>query len=397
MWYRSFALLLLLPAFAAPGAEAPLSWQVGGHAAFLVGRFYAQAPEGEGEGNVAALRLAPELMLRRGDARLLVAPEVRWENHGSGRSIADFNELYFSVRAGETMIEAGITRLFWGVTESLPLENIINPPDLAADYTGKTTLGVALVRLARPVGFGQIEIILIPWDRDPRFPGVAGRPRTELPVLGRVEHPDGQPPAGAVRVAFGGSAFDAHLYYFQGLDRQSVLIPQFDGEGPPRSLRASRKAIQQWGGDLQVPIGNLLLKGDAIYRTGYSRGFGAAILGGEYTLNSIGGSAADLGLMLEYQYDDRPWDAPLSPMDQGVYAGIRVAFNDPASSQFKFGVLQATTSAAQVWQGDFSRRIAENWTVEGSVNVFVNAHAQPALYGFARDSYMEISLVRYFH
>lgn len=393
--------VLLLAGFGAPaGAESALSWVWGGHVAVPVGRFYFETPEGHREGNVAALRLAPELTVRWGDTQLLAAPDLRWENHDSGRSRADFNELSLSTRWGETTITAGITRLFWGVVESFHLENVINPPDLAADYRGETTLGLPLVRLARPLNFGpatpgQIELIWAPWDRDPAWPGVAGRPRTDLPVEA-VVHPDGRPSAGAVRLAFGGSAYDAHLYYFRGLDRQAVLIPYFPDGGVPTFLYASRKKIGQFGGDLQVPVGNLLIKAEAIYRTGYSRGFAAVIAGGEYTLNSFRGTASDLGLMFEYQYDDRPLDAPLAPMKEGVYVGVRIARNDPASTELKLGVLQSTDTAAQVWRGDVSRRIAERWTIEGSLNVFANVRDEPALVGFARDSYLELSLKYYF-
>ena len=396
MWYRICAALLLLVTHTTHAEETGVpQWQTSGHAGLAL-RFYPQNPEDNQESTGVGLRLAPEWS-HPGDTRFLVAPIIRIENNDSGRSIVDFNELYISGRRGDTTLEFGITRLFWGVTESRHLENIINPPDLAAHYAGDTTLGVALLRLAEPTEFGQIEFILIPWDRDPRFPGEQGRPRTEWYIQGDVDHPDGRPAAWASRVSLDGGNYDAHAYYFQGLDREATLFPLFDILGQPESLRASRKQIQQWGADLQIPFGNVLLKAEAIHRSGYSRSFAAAVLGGEYTLNSIGNSTSDLGLLVEYQYDnDRPTDAPLAPMKRAVYAGIRGALNDPANSEFKFGLVHDTTNEARIWRGDFSRRIADDWTVECALNIFSNVRGQPPLSGFARDSYLELLIKRNF-
>ena len=377
-------------------ASPARDWKIGGHVG-LVWRHYMQSPDGNQEGDAAALRFLPEWTLRQGPLRLTVAPDLRLENAGSGRGRADFNELYLSTRYGETTLEFGITRLFWSVTESRHLQNIINPPDLAAHYAGDTTLGIALLRLAQPTGFGQIELILVPWDRDPRYPGERGRPHTALPILGDVIHPEGRPAAWATRMALNGGEFDAHLSYFSGLDREAVFTPQFDITGLPVGLRASRHPIRQWGVDLQAPLGNLLVKGEAIHRTGYARGFSSAVLGGEYTLNGVADSARDLTFMLEYQFDDRSEDAPLPSMKQGIYGGIRMTFNDPASSEFKIGLLHERPGKAKVWRGDFSRRIGNDWTIEGALNLFSDVHAQPALSGFARDSYLEVQLKRNFH
>lgn len=397
MRWRICSALLLLVSTAVNADETNIpQWQTGGNASLAL-RFYPHSPDGNQENVGVGLRVAPEWSLRTDDTRILVAPNIRIENNGSGRSIADFNELNLSWRQGDTILEFGITRLFWGVTESRHLENIINPPDLAAHYAGDTTLGVALLRLAMPTDFGQIEFILVPWDRDPRFPGKRGRPRTELFIQNDVDHPDGRPPTGVSRVSLQRSDYDAHIYYFYGLDREVTLVPKFDNFGQPVSLRASRSRIQQWGFDLQVPLGNLLFKAEAIHRIGYARSFTATVLGGEYTLNSIGNSTSDLGFLVEYQYDnDRPKDAPLAPMKHAVYAGLRGALNDPANSEFKFGLLHDTNTGARVWRGDFNRRIAENWTAEGALNIFSNVRGQLPLSGFARDSYFELLLKRNF-
>jgi len=74
-----------------------------------------------------------------------------------------------------------------------------------------------------------------------------------------------------------------------------------------------------------------------------------------------------------------------------------MALNDPASSEFKIGLRHERPGQAKVWRGDFSRRIGDDWTIESTLNLFSDVNAQPALSGFARDSYLEVQLKRNLH
>lgn len=393
---RRIPTLALLCAAAFPVAADESAGRFSGEAA-LVLRAYPQAPAGDQERTGRGVRLAPEWSWRSGDDLLRLEPLFQLENPGSGRSKVDLKEMSWSRRLGESTLDVGITRLFWGVTESRHLINVINPPDLALDYSGETTLALPLLRYDLPTSLGRLEWILAPWEREPRYPGNRGRPRTSLPVQAEIQHPDGRPAAFAVRLTLAGNgAYDAHLYHFQGLDREAVLTPRFPLLGPPDALIASRQAIRQWGADLQVPWGNLLIKAEALLRQGYSRSFGAAVAGGEYTWSGVANSAADLGLLGELQYDDRPADAPLAPMKQAFYAGLRLALNDPASTEMLFGLLQANETHARIWRGEFRRRLGDDYTLEGRLDVFSKVKEEPALTAYARDTVLELRLARHF-
>lgn len=377
-------------------AAADSDWRFSGEASLAL-RLYPRAPVDDQEHLGPGLRLAPEWTWRGGDDLVRIEPLVQLENPGSGRSKAEFKELLWSRRLGETTLDIGITRVFWGVAESRHLINLINPPDLAVDYTGETTLGIPLLRLDHPTDLGRVELILAPEARDPRFPGQRGRPRTSLPVQDDVSHPDGRPLAWAARLTLDGDgAYDAHLYHFQGLDREAVLTPRFPPAGPPDALIAHRHAIRQWGADLQAPIGSFLFKAEALVRSGYSRSFGAVVLGGEYTWNGVADSPADLGLLLEYQWDNRPADAPLAPMRRALYTGLRLALNDPASTEMLFGVSHSLENSARIWRGEVRRRLGETWTVEARLDLFTQVAEEPALAGFERDSLLELRLARHF-
>lgn len=389
-------LVLLLAGSSASAQEAERAWKMSGYAG-AVGRFYADTSGQDRESDRVAFRLEPEWTWSDSRYRLVVAPRLFIDGRDSGRSRSDLVELHGGVRWDANQIKLGISRVFWGVTESRHLVDIINPPDLALHYSGdEQRLPTAMLQVSRTTDFGQVEIFGLPWERDPRYPGKLGRPNTELPVSGEVVHPDGLPPAFASRWAWSQGNFDSHVYYFRGLDRESVLTPRLQTFAPPIALEASRKLIRQWGWDLQMPLDNWLIKSEVIYRSGYSRSFAAAVLGAEYAMNGFMGSVADVAVMAEYQADPRPADAPLAPMNHAWFGGVRVALNDPASSEFKLGLLRDVATPAYIWRGDFSRRLQEHWTLSGSFNLFRKVAAEQALRGYAADSYLELLLKYHF-
>lgn len=380
----------------AQAQDALPAWKMSGYAG-VMGRVYADTSGQERESARLALRLEPEWSWSDSQTRWVVSPRLFVDGRDSGRDRSDFVELHGALRWDGNQVKVGISRVFWGVTESRHLVDIINPPDLALHYSGdEQRLPTAMVQFSRTMDFGQLEFFALPWERDPRYPGKLGRPNTELPITSDVLHPDGLPPAFAGRVGWSQDKFDAHLYYFRGLDRESVLAPRLQPAAPPTTLEASRKLIRQWGFDLQMPLDNWLLKSEVIYRSGYSRGFFAAVLGAEYAMNSFMGSVADVALMAEYQADPRPGSAPLAPMNHAVFGGIRVALNDPASTEFKLGLLKDAATPAYIWRGDFSRRLQERWTLGGSLNLFRKVAEQPALRAYASDSYLELLLKYHF-
>ena len=374
-------------------SPSPSPWRMTGSAA-MGARLYQHPDEPGRESHRAALRLSPEWRWADGAWQFVASPVLDAEGAGNGRSQVGFDALHVAARVDGMSFKAGLSKLFWGVTESRHLVDVVNPPDLAHHYAAEQRLATAMLYLALPTPAGQLETLLLPWERDPRFPGPHGRPRTALPIGGEVNHPNGRPPAFATRLTVSRGDFDAHLYFFRGLDRETVLTVRPRPQAPPNELAAVRRLVRQWGADLQVPVGNLLVKSEMTYRSGYSHGFLSGVAGGEYAMSGIGGSVVDVTLLGEYQFDRRPADAPLTALRHGAYAGVRVALNDPDSTEFKFGVIVETATGARVWRADGSRRVATNWTVEAALSVFQNARGSAVLQDYRRDGHVEI-LARY--
>ena len=97
---------------------------------------------------------------------------------------------------------------------------------------------------------------------------------------------------------------------FDGTSREPFLVPGADPDGAPALIQYYAQ-IRQFGLDAQVTVGSWLLKLEAIQRagarnlSGREEDYFATVFGGEYTLYSVAGSAVDLSVVSEWNYDGR--------------------------------------------------------------------------------------------
>jgi hypothetical protein len=199
----------------------------------------------------------------------------------------------------------------------------------------------------------------------------------------------------AGRVSISRGDVDVHTFYFRGVNREPNLIPVFDGSGTPTALKPVYKPIDQVGADIQYARGPWLFKGELMHRRTPEAQFQAAVGGFEYGLTRLFGSASDLSLLSEYQFDNRPdteWPAPAS---RGIYAGLRLALNDGGSTEAKAGVVHDLKSHSWLIKADFTRRLTDHWGLTVAYSGFRNVANSRALADFYRDTYSTITLRRY--
>jgi len=108
-----------------------------------------------------------------------------------------------------------------------------------------------------------------------------------------------------------------------------------------RSLTPFYQVTQQVGVEVQHTAGAWLWKLEGIGREGQGKTFGAAVGGFEYTFYGIGDSSADVGLLLEYLYDDRNDVSPPTASDNDLFVGTRLALNDSDDTSVLAGVAAA--------------------------------------------------------
>jgi len=101
-----------------------------------------------GEANLSAV-IRPEFEWEwdDGDQQLRFLPFFRVDQTDDQRTHFDIRELIWMMRGNTWEIAAGVGRVFWGVTESQHLVDIINQTDLVENPDGEDKLGQPMVNL----------------------------------------------------------------------------------------------------------------------------------------------------------------------------------------------------------------------------------------------------------
>ena len=407
-------------------ALAPSSGAVelGGHFA-LEARTFADPPAhpGQGSSGLSAI-LQPELHHAFGDGRrsLLFTPFLRADTADGRRTHFDVRELLYQQVFDSAELRIGIGRVFWGVTESRHLVDVINQTDLVENVDREDKLGQPLVNLALVRDWGTLDFFLLPGFRERTFPGRRGRLRSEPFVdAGRAGYESG---AGRRRIDYALrwshviGDFDVGVAHFHGTGRDPRLLPVPAAGGPAPAPRSGREAgpsetpaapaamgetvlaprydvVHRTSLDLQATRGAWLWKLEALHESGRGPAWIAWVAGFEYTRFGIGESATDLGLLAEHLFDGRGGRAP-QPFENDVFAGLRFAFNDEAGAEALAGIIRDVEGDATAVNVEASRRIGERWKVEIEARAWTGVDRGAPFFALRRDDYVQITLSRFF-
>jgi hypothetical protein len=392
------ALALLVASSAAVADDAAWDWSSNVE---LQSRFFAQDALWPGqESQAAQVSIAGTAEFRwrngEGDQRASIIPFLRWDSVDEERKLVDLQEAYWAYESDSFELLAGANTVFWGVTESVHLVDIVNQTDAAGDIDGEDKLGQPMVNLAWQRDWGLISAYVMPYFRERNYPGADGRLRTPLPVDTDHAVYESSSEEHHVDVALRYSHYvgdvDIGLSVFSGTSREPRLIPADDAP----VLVPHYDHVDQFGVDLQYTRDAWLWKLEAIARDGYSETFTAAVGGFEYTLYQVGQSAADVGLLLEYQYDGRNELEPFTTADNDVFAGLRLALNDTQDTSLLAGIAYDTRTGETFVNVEAERRIGDSIALEVRARAFSGAGPQDITYAVVRDDYVQIQLAKYF-
>ncbi len=395
---RYVALPLLLTPLAATTGEA--AWDGAGNVE-LQSRFFAgdaQWPGQSGQIAQAALAATAELRWRNtaGNQRASIMPYLRRDSVDDERNLLDLKEAYWAWEGDSLELLVGANTVFWGVTESVHLVDIINQTDAAGDIDGEDKLGQPMLNLAWQQDWGLTSVYVMPHFRDRNYPGIDGRLRTPVPVDTDRPVYESSREENHVDVALRYSHYvgdvDIGLSIFSGTSREPRLVPADDAP----VLLPHYDLIDQFGVDLQYTGDAWLWKLEAIARNGYSETFAAAVGGFEYTLYQLGGSTADLGLLLEYQYDGRNELEPFTTADNDVFIGARFALNDAQDTSVLAGVARDIDTGEMFFNVEAERRVGDSLSLELRARAFSGASPQDLTYAVVRDDYVQVRLAKYF-
>ncbi len=391
---RIFFLLLICTLPGLPVAAVELSGSVTAE-----GRFFPHSPHWQKQrDHNGSISIEAELYHQfPGGSSITIAPLVMIDSGDSRRSAFDLREAHFLYVADNWELLAGIGKVFWGATEFVHLVDIINQTDLVKSPDGEEKLGQPMIHLSIPRDWGTLDGFLLPCFRERTFPGRHGRLRSSPAV--DTDHAGYESAAGrthldlALRYSHSLGNLDFGISHFHGTSREPSLRLDLDPLGRPR-LIPFYDQIDQTGLDLQMVAGEWLLKAEALYRSGRGRDFAAATLGFEYTFTAVWGTSMDLGLIGEYVFDDR--SDGLTPYDNDLMLGLRLAVNDAPSTELLAGVIRDIHTSSQIFTLEAGRRFGENTRLSLEGVLFSHMDDADAAAALADDDYIRIELSRYF-
>lgn len=352
------------------------------------------------EGNNLSLSVQPEYRHKwdQGRKKFTFIPFYRVDKNDDERTHGDIRTLDIVAANDKWELQAGISKTFWGVTESQHLVDIINQTDLVESTDGEEKLGQPMLRASRLYENGSLDLFLLPYFRERTFPGAAGRFRGALPV-------------DTDQVTYESSDKENHLDYAirwnQTFDEIDLGAHWFDGTSRDPEFRLGTKngkpvltphypLIQQVGVDAQYTGESWIWKLESIHRKSKSDSYSAAVGGFEYTIPGIADSSKDLGLLAEYHYDSRDEKAT-SPFQNDVFAGARLAFNDTKSTEILAGVFQDLDHSGTSLRVEASRRLSNGYKLNVEAQAISHTiEDDTALHSIRNDDYLQVELQKYF-
>lgn len=349
------------------------------------------------ERNYLSISLTPDFFMEWGNGKysLKATGFVRVDQHDDNRTHGDIRELYWQVVKGDWELSIGMKKIFWGVTESAHLVDIINQTDFVESFDGEQKLGEAMVHGSYLTNIGTFDVFYLPYFRKRQFAGEKGRLRPPFLIdkedLTIESSSEEFYPSFAGRWSHYVSVFDFGVSYFHGVGRE----PVFQNLNDSTNFKVSYPIINQTGLEIQATTGPILWKFESIVRKSDIQDMIALAAGLEYTFGNVGNSGLDIGLVSEYLYDDRDRFA-LSGLNNDLFAGVRFAFNDVSSTQFLMGGIIDLERSTKLFSLEGSRRFGDSWKGEVETRVLETVSQEEFAYYLRHDSFLKFSVTKFF-
>ncbi len=330
------------------------------------------------------------------DLRFNVVGFYREDRQDEERSHGDLRELYLYYEQGDWDLLVGINKVFWGVTESRHLVDVINQTDILENIDLEDKLGQPMVNWNWLLGSGQLSLFWLPRFREQAFSGEGGRFRPPFLVnheltlyesADRDKHQDW-----SIRYSHVFDAVDLGIAYFDGTSREPRLV-QVSGSNV---IRPIYDLMQQTGLDFQYTGEAVLLKSEIMYRETRVDAFEASIAGFEYTFYQVFDSAADVGVLVEYLWDGRDSISPSTPFEHDWFIGGRYTLNNIQDTQLLAGVIIDAHHQHTFITVEFERRLGQDFSLQISGQGAVDQSDQDPLFFITQDGFLQFAL-NYFY
>ena len=327
------------------------------------------------------------------------SPYFRVDQRDTERNLIDIRQAFWLRVGSGWELKLGVDQVFWGVTESQHLVDVINQTDLVDSIDGESKLGQPMLQYNMFGDWGTLQTFLLPYFRERTFAGRDGRLRLPLPLMpdealyqsgSEQRHLDW-----ALRYAKQIDQLDLAWSYFQGTSREPGFVPL----GSSGFYAPYYPQMKQVGLEGQWIVDSWIWKLESIYRDYQQSPLGhfyAATAGFEYSMVGVMDSDYDLGLLMEYQYDNRGLAAS-GPGQRDLFFGTRLAWNDEAGTELLFGFAQDLDDrGSRSGMLEASTRYNNNIRLRLDAWFFQTQQPQQPIWWLRRDDYVQLGIDYYF-
>ncbi len=339
----------------------------------------------------------PEWQWRSDDrkSRFSTIAFMRWDDQDNDRTHGDLREFYWSYSDNGWTTTLGINKVFWGVTESVHLVDVINQTDLVEDLDQEDKLGQPMIHFSRQQSWGRLQLFIMPYFRERTFAGPQGRFGFGVAINDDALYESSAENTHtdlAIRYSHYYGDLDVGVHIFKGTDREPLLLADPNGN----SLTPYYQQMNQLGFDLQYTTDAWLWKLESIYRNSQADSFWAAVGGLEYTFYQINNSSADLGLLLEYQYDDRNKTSAPTAADNDLFIAARWALNDIKDTAILGGLSYDLKLDSVFLNIEAETRLNDHLTAELRIRALSQVSPNDPIFTFNQNDYVELNLNWFF-
>ena len=316
-------------------------------------RYFFNAGLQEQKKNHTSFTFSPEIFKDDSNRIFHFKAKLRKDSEDSGRNLNDIQELYLINILEDKEVKFGVSKEFWGVTETSHRVDIINQTDFTEGFDGEEKLGQPMIKISLERQWGLLDIYTLLGFRERDFSGNKGRLRVPLSINEKdslySSSSKNKRADFAVRWSNYYDDFDIAISHFSGTSREPRFLPSAN---KINELVPVYEVIDQTGLEIQYLLDSLAIKGEVISRSGQGERFTAATYGFEYTQIGVLQTRIDLGWVVEFNHDDRLESSPF-------VLGTRFSFNDIYDSQILSGFIVNDKSKELGFLLEASRRIGK--------------------------------------
>ena len=303
--------------------------------------------------NHSSFSFSPEIFKDDSNRIFHFKAKLRRDSEDPGRNLNDIQELYLINIFEDKEIKFGVSKEFWGVTETSHRVDIINQTDFTEGFDGEEKLGQPMIKISLERSWGLLDIYALLGFRERNFSGIKGRLRSPLSINEKNSLYSSSSKNKRVDFAFRWSNYyddlDIAISHFSGTSREPRFLPS---PNEINVLVPLYEVIDQTGLEIQYLLDSLAIKGEVISRSGHGDRYTAATYGFELTQVGFLQTRMDLGWVVEFNHDDRLESSPF-------VLGTRFSFNDIYDSQILSGFIINDRSKELGFLLEASRRIGE--------------------------------------